>query len=76
MPGATRKVSDETAEEMILQILKDSGPLTTIEIEERFRKHNTECPDSAALFLNKMRQGGKIKGELSMEHKGWLWRVD
>lgn len=61
---------------MILEILRDRGPLTTIEIEERFRSQNAECPDSAALFLNKMRLAGKIKGKLSMEHRGWLWWVD
>ncbi|MCK4456260.1 MAG: hypothetical protein KAW39_00815 [Thermoplasmata archaeon] len=76
MSGAARKITKETAEEMILDILKEGGPMTTIQIEEVFRLHKAECPDSAALFLNKMRLGGKINGELSIEHKGWLWWMD
>lgn len=70
------KVSEETAEKMILEILEQSGPMTTIQIEEIFRSKNTECPDSAALFLNKLRLSGKIQGKLSIEHKGWLWWLD
>jgi hypothetical protein len=70
------RVSDETAEKMIVEILQQSGPMTTIQIEELFRSQNAECPDSAALFLNKMRLSGKISGKLSIEHKGWLWWLD
>ncbi len=76
MADEASKVSKETAEEMILDILKKGGPMTTIQIEELFRTENAECPDSAALFLNKMRLSGKINGKLSIEHKGWLWRLD
>lgn len=76
MADEASKVSKETAEEMILDILKKGGPMTTIQIEELFRSENAECPDSAALFLNKMRLSGKISGKLSIEHKGWLWRLD
>ena len=76
MSGKGSKISKETAEEMILDILKEGGPMTTIQIEEVFRSQNAECPDSAALFLNKMRLSGKINGELSIEHKGWLWWMD
>ncbi|MFQ5911226.1 MAG: hypothetical protein ACE5IJ_11000 [Thermoplasmata archaeon] len=76
MPVETRKVSREAAETMILEILKEGGHMTTIEIEERFQSENAECPDSAALFLNKMRLQGKISGKLSVEHKGWLWWLD
>ncbi len=76
MSGKGSKVSKETAEEMILDILKEEGPMTTIQVEEVFMSQGAECPDSAALFLNKMRLSGKIKGELSIEHKGWLWWMD
>lgn len=58
-----------------MEILKEGKPLTTIEIEKRFRSEKAECPDSAALFLNKMRLQGKICGKLSVEHKGWLWWI-
>jgi hypothetical protein len=76
MPPETSEVSVETAEKMILEILEKGGPMTTIQIEEIFRSNNAECPDSAALFLNKLRLSGKICGKLSIEHKGWLWWLD
>jgi repressor of nif and glnA expression len=74
MPGVLK---EQDAEEMILSILRRAkAPITTREIEEGVQTRGKQCPDSAVRFLNKMRYKNLIKGELSMEHKGWIWWVE
>lgn len=63
------------AEEFVIELLKSSGPLTTMEIEKAARREHKRCPDQTVLFLTKMRRKGLIKGEASLEKKGWLWQV-
>jgi repressor of nif and glnA expression len=70
-------LNEKDAEKMILSVLgKADGPLTTRKIEEIVQGKGKQCPDSAVRFLNKMRYKDKIKGELSMEHKGWIWWIE
>ncbi|TET91389.1 MAG: hypothetical protein E3J35_02950 [Methanomassiliicoccales archaeon] len=73
VPG--KKLEDGEAEEVVIEILRKEGPLTTVQIEERVQKRGEECPDSVVLFLSKLRLKGIIKGEVSREHRGWLWWV-
>ena len=72
----TRVVGGEEAEKLIVQLLIDAGhPLTTREVQEETQKRLVRCPDSTAVFLNKLRLKGIIKGELSREKRGWVWWV-
>jgi len=72
-----RQMSEEEAEKRIIQILQSAGePLLTREIEEKTKEAEQQCPDSAVRFLNKLRFKGIIKGELSIERKGWIWWVE
>jgi len=72
----TRVVGGEEAEKLIVQLLTDAGhPLTTREVQEETQKRLVRCPDSTAVFLNKLRLKGNIKGELSREKRGWIWWV-
>lgn len=64
-------------EELVIKILKNcEEKLSTREIEEKVSGHGKKCPDSAVRFLSKLRYKGLINGELSMEHRGWIWWVD
>ena len=75
--GAHSTVMDDLeAEEFVISLLKSRGPLTTMEIEMAARKENKRCPDQTVLFLTKMRRKGLIRGEVSMERRGWLWWVE
>ncbi|MDD5502125.1 MAG: hypothetical protein PHH26_01535 [Candidatus Thermoplasmatota archaeon] len=70
------KVMGETeAENFVISLLKERGKMTTREIEMEARKKDSECPDATVRFLNKLRLSGKIKGEISMEEKGWIWHL-
>jgi repressor of nif and glnA expression len=70
-------LEESEAEKMILSLLLDAKkPLTTREIEETVQGKGKQCPDSAVRFLSKMRYKDMIKGELSVEHKGWIWWID
>jgi repressor of nif and glnA expression len=70
-------LKEKDAEEMILSVLEQAGkPLSTREIEEIVQGKGKQCPDSAVRFLNKMRYKGMISGELSMEHRGWIWWIE
>lgn len=70
-----KKLDEEEAEKVVITMLEEEGPMTTIQIEERVMKRGEECPDSVVLFLSKLRLRGVIKGEVSREHRGWLWWI-
>jgi hypothetical protein len=44
-----------------------------MEIEKFARKEHKHCPDQTVIFLTKMRKKGMIKGEASLEKRGWVW---
>jgi len=73
----TRMMGEKEAEDFVLKVLREAEePLLTREIEERTKNADGQCPDSAVRFLNKLRFKGIIRGELSIERKGWIWWVD
>jgi hypothetical protein len=63
------------AERFIIDLLKTRGPLTTMQVELAARDKNKRCPDQTVLFLTKMKKRGLIKGEASLEKRGWLWSL-
>ncbi len=63
------------AEQYIVRILKERGPMTTMQIEVLARGEHKRCPDQTVLFLSKMKGKGLIKGEASIEKSGWFWWV-
>ena len=65
----------ERAESFVIALLKDKGPMSTMEIEKLAREEHKRCPDQTVIFLTKMRRKGLIKGEASLEKRGWLWWV-
>ncbi len=72
-----KNLTEPDAEKLILDLLdKADKPLTTREIEKTVQGQGKRCPDSAVRFLTKMRYKGMIKGELSIEHKGWIWWLE
>jgi len=73
-PGKGTDVMDvASAEAFVLDLLRRLGPMTTMEVEKLARRERKRCPDQTVLFLTKMRGKGLIKGEASLERKGWLW---
>jgi repressor of nif and glnA expression len=71
------KLEEHDAEKLIITLLSNAEkPLATKEIEEKVRGKGKQCPDSAVRFLAKMRYKGLIKGELSKEHRGWIWWIE
>jgi hypothetical protein len=66
-------MSGDEAERFVISLLKERGPLTTMQIEKLARKQHKRCPDQTVIFLTKMKRKGLIKGEASLEKKGWLW---
>lgn len=72
----TRTMTSEEAEEHILEVLRKHGPLTTKALEEITRSEGRQCPDGTLQFLTKLRFNGKIKGEVSIEQRGWVWWVE
>jgi hypothetical protein len=71
-----RVLDGEEADQLIIQLLKDAGrPLTTREVQAETQKKLVRCPDSTAVFLNKLRLRGVVHGEMSKERRGWIWWV-
>ena len=72
----SREMTQNEAEEFVLELLKKQGPMTTAEIEAAAMDQSLECPDSVVRFLSRMKMKGLIGGKLSMEHRGWLWYLE
>ena len=66
---------EKDAEEYVLRLLRDRGPLTTREVELAASTDRRRCPDQTVLFLSKMRSRGLIVGEPSLEKRGWVWSL-
>ena len=76
MAEAKQLVMNESeAEKFVIELLRERGPLSTMEIERLARKDHKRCPDQTVIFLTKMRKKGLIRGEASLEKKGWLWTL-
>ena len=74
--GKRAKVMDDAqAEAFVIRLLQDRGPSSTMEIERLARKEHRRCPDQTVVFLTKMKKKGLIKGEVSVEKRGWLWSI-
>lgn len=64
-----------SAENYVISLLRTKGRMTTMDIEVRARKQHKRCPDQTVLFLTKMKKKGLIRGEASLELRGWVWWV-
>lgn len=69
-------MTDNEAESYIIFLLKTKGPLTTKTIEDHTKSEGRQCPDGTLQFLTKLRFSGKIKGEVSIEKRTWVWWVE
>lgn len=66
-------LSEDEAESIIVEFLARKGRATTREIEEEVQKTGKRCSDESVKFLMKLKSKGKIKGEVSIEARGWIW---
>lgn len=73
--GEAEVMAAPAAEDFVLQLLRSRGPLTTMQIEVAARKEKKRCPDQTVLFLTKMKKKGLIKGDVSIERRGWVWWI-
>ncbi len=73
--ASTKVMGESEAESFVVQLLREMGPLTTMQIEALARDEHRHCPDQTVLFLTKMRRKGLIAGEASLEKRGWYWRL-
>lgn len=68
-------LTPERAESFVISLLKERGPMSTMEIEKLAREEQKRCPDQTVIFLTKMKRKGLIRGEASLERRGWVWWV-
>ncbi len=71
--GGPVVMESSDAEKFVIDLLRSEGTLTTMQIEVAARKDNKRCPDQTVLFLTKMRRKGLIRGEASLERRGYVW---
>jgi hypothetical protein len=72
-----RRLERDEAVNLILSVLRSAGrPMTTREVQEETEKRMVRCPDSTAVFLNRLRLRSLIKGERSRDRRGWIWWVE
>ena len=61
----------------IIWMVFGKDKLTTREVEFRLAElFDYHCPDDFAETMNKLKQAGLVKGEVSVERGGWIWWVD
>jgi len=71
------RLSEEDAFELIMSVLKAANkPLTTGDIDGEIKKRFVSCPDRLPILLNRLRLRGLVKGQLSIERKGWVWWIE
>ncbi|MCU0851922.1 MAG: hypothetical protein MUC90_01505 [Thermoplasmata archaeon] len=75
MSAPSTVMSETDAETFVVDLLRQRGPLSTMQIEIFAGKEHKRCPDQTVIFLMKMKKKGLIAGEASLERKGWLWSV-
>lgn len=68
-------MEDEEAEAFVIALLRERGPLSTMDVEKLARSQHKKCPDQTVMFLMKMKRKGLIAGEASLERRGWVWWV-
>jgi hypothetical protein len=73
-PELSSKSTSEV-EHYVIKLLTQNRKLTTSEIVAQAELDGVSCPDEPVRFLNRLRLQGVIQGQLSLEHKGWLWWV-
>ena len=74
---SVRRLEGDEAVDLIVQVLEEAGkPLTTREVQKETERRLVRCPDSTAVFLNRLRIKGVIRGERSRERRGWIWWVE
>ena len=72
-----KRLGEDEAVDLIQSVLRAAGrPMTTREIQEEAERRRARCPDSTAIFLNRLRLRGLIRGERSKERRGWIWWVE
>ena len=72
-----RRLEGDEAVNLILSVLRAAGrPMTTRDVQEEAERRRVRCPDSTAVFLNRLRLRGLIKGERSKDQRGWIWWVE
>ena len=72
-----RRLEGDEAVGLILRVLREAGrPLTTREVQAEAERRLVRCPDTTAVFLNRLRINGIIRGERSKERRGWIWWVE
>jgi hypothetical protein len=72
-----RRLEGNEAVDLILRVIREAGrPLTTREVQAETEKRMVRCPDSTAVFLNRLRIKGLIRGERSKEKRGWIWWIE
>ncbi len=62
-------------EEKIVDMLKETGEMTTSEIEKEFTRKGDSCPDGAVKHLMRMKGQGLVAGRMDREKKGWVWNL-
>lgn len=70
-----KTISEEEAEGRIIKLLKEKGKMKTNEVESEMEKKGSKCPDESVRFLSMLKMKNKIKGELSVEDKSWVWWI-
>jgi hypothetical protein len=74
-PKQANLTSKQELEDWLIKLLQEKGKMTTQQIKDIAENEGLSCPDEPVRFLNKLRVKGIIKGQISIEHKGWLWWV-
>ncbi len=70
---AVRALGKEEAEAFIVGLLGNGRQWTTREIDAMALAQGVQCPDSTVRFLSRLRRRGRIEGQMSVQHKSWLW---
>ena len=70
-----KEISDDEAEQFVIDLIKENKKMTTSEVEEKMRGMGLKCQDGPARTLSKLKFKGLVQGKFSIKDKGWVWWV-
>ncbi len=75
-PATNRELTPQEGEQLIVDLLRELGPMTTNQITSATQAKGVHCPDSTVKFLTKLKAKRAVLGGVDRQKGTWIWWVE